>query len=61
METAVFGGFGRLDCHVGNNASYYVAMVSAIDRKMFRTCKIGKLQYVAGAEIPKRYLLQVDL
>ena len=35
---------------------YDVKLFASIHLGMFLMCKIGKLSFVAGAEIPRRYL-----
>jgi hypothetical protein len=39
-----------------------IALISftAAAKKVLVMCKIGKLSFVAGAEIPKKYLVRVD-
>ena len=54
------GGFRRLQ-RLAPKCPVAVSPFHEADKenvqKVLRTCKIGKLSYVAGAEIPKRSLL----
>jgi hypothetical protein len=57
VETRVIGGLRRLVSYIGQDVKRYREGDNDIDLKTLRTCKIGKLSFVAGAELPKRYIV----
>jgi hypothetical protein len=56
VETRVFWRLQRLGSDTGRDVNRYQIIVKTTSESVLKTCKIAKLSFVAGAEIPKRYL-----
>jgi hypothetical protein len=56
MGTVEIRVFHRQPLTNGIDTTHVVVMVCDFHAWAFGTCKIGKLSFVAGAEIPKKYL-----
>ena len=57
VEREDFRRVQRLDDLNANDANAYSQSVYARRNKAHGTCKIAKLSFVAGAELPKRYVV----
>lgn len=57
VETRVIGGLWRLGRYTGQDVNHSRGIVNESDRKVLMTCKLGKLSFVAGAELSKRYIV----